>query len=269
MEVLTKEQIAELTPEEKVAYEAELAEEAKKNNPPADSVIKPEDDPKFLRNMAVNANKAAQRESERAQALEDELAALKTKAGTKEIQEEALPSKDEFYNDPAKATAQVVKRMMAETVAPLLDLGKRLEQDTNRRDAKDSYTELKSKFKNDKRFKDLLTQGEHIVDGVMSKMAPTEANMLGALYQIRGAIAAGDIELELGGMPAEQPNGNLRPSSAPQPDVQKKKLRELTESEKSEARKNKLTDAQYLAIMDTPDEVTFDHIDTALRTEKK
>lgn len=173
----------------------------------------------------------------------------------------AAPSQDDlnkkFWEDPVS----VIRHEMEAMVAPIKEqLGKTAK--------KDAYVELKDRFRADPRFKMVIEKAEPYIDQLMAKQQPTEANLQAVIYGIRGAAALGDVPIQFDDptpTPTPTPKKadpsmlppHLRPSAPQAPKgEEKKQVRQLTELEKRLARENRMSDEEYLQMMELkPEEV--------------
>lgn len=180
-------------------------------------------------------------------------------------------SASEFWNKPLPHIAQIIRDETRRAVQPLYEFKQQVENQSK-------YDNLKSRFKNDPRYREIFPKIEGIVDQMIqgSGAEPTDALMNATILSAIGALHTGQIPgvtLEAQGSNNNQ-NGNtqqmgqqtsqaqdarvitpphLRPSPVvQQPSDNKPKLRDLTELEDRLRRENNMSKEEFLQWLDVP-----------------
>lgn len=172
-------------------------------------------------------------------------------------------SRTSYFNDPETRTRAILKEEMERTIAPLMELARGFRGEGT------PYNSLKSQFKNDPRFKDLLSDPniESAVDAMMAKSELKAENMTAALVNAAGLKMTGQLETVLiangirpsaiSSTPAPSPMPvtppHIRPSAPPSPNTpEPTKRRELTENELRLARERRMTKDVFLDWIEAP-----------------
>lgn len=178
----------------------------------------------------------------------------------------------EFWNKPLPHIAQIIREETRKAVQPLYDFKEQIENETR-------YERLKTKFRNDVRYREIFPKIEGVVDQmVLNSGAEVNDALLNAtILSAIGALHTGQlpgIELDVGtGRQPANRNGeppprtgesreatrvitppHLRPNAAPQitGGDAKPKLRDLTELEDRLRRENNQTKEEFLQWLDLP-----------------
>jgi hypothetical protein len=172
----------------------------------------------------------------------------------------------EFYNDPITVQRKLIQEELQKAVAPLVEFTRGLRGDGT------PYGNLKSRFKNDPRYKEMFNDPnfELAVDHVMSRSDLSEGAMQNTLINIAGLKAVGQLEAALigQGIAPVRPS-EVTPTPPPPPPVSTPPYvkpsapppvappgppprRELTENERRLARERGMSEDQYLDWLEVP-----------------
>lgn len=206
----------------------------------------------IVKSALAESDRRAREAEQRARDLEDRLTQMNASRVTNQ-QEDHTVSDDEFWKAPAKNINDMLQRQ----VAPI-------KQELEQNKLQNDYVNLKLQY----RSYDGFDKIEYLVDKKMAGKAPTHANMQESIrWAIGELLLSGGIPAPVNNAPApvnnqnnnpapNNPNNNnqahLRPSRTVVTEKDKTPpRRQLNEFEKRLARENKMTDDEYLDMLDS------------------